>query len=634
MKKLLTTILLLVFLTGCSTGISGVEESVGSIDIFNPVTIEGWKHGLMTSPEFDGADMPASALVQADNVEFDVKNSIAPRRGTLILGNSSASTTPVQSLHASKALDGREVLIRTASTKIEWYNKDGDNWEVLDNGYTTGLEFSFVDGMISTDSAVYTYFSNGVNQLNRFRVGFGSILSNSSTAITLNPVTGFDSADDLGFSTTTNVTINGTEYSWTTINGWEMSGFTGLPTFTVNEGIIHAPGSVGVFNFPTGVIAPVAMVIKDQRLYAAYKNSVHCSKIDDFTNFTFTTPRVAGEGEIVIFPEGGKQIDALAVRPDYVAVFKKDYIGSLAFKDFGDGLSDLPVLNTVDMEPNIGASSQKAVDNKSNAVVYSNRRLGISELTRVSQATTDSVSEITLRIKPTIEDYDFSDSAIIYFDNKVLNATRDNEDFNNAIVVYDTTYNRLTEFTGINASVFEVYNDKLYYGDSITQNVYQMFYSEYTDNTLPYISESKTKWFNFDSPANWKEIGQIFVSGWITANTDIDLTVYLDESGKLTSATYTIEGDGDYVSVDSGSSFASNPFGLTNFSNVEGSSDNLKHFAGFINTDDLFKYKFRNIQAGFKTSGTDQNFRIDKLIFYANVLPREYGQDEILINSN
>ena len=479
--------------------------------------------------------------------------------------------------------------------------------------------------MTSSETANYTYYANGVEDVGRFRIAFGSLSTTTGATTTLNSVTGFDSADDIGFNTTGTVTINGTNYSYTGISGWNLTGMSSVPTsLSANEGIISATSTAGFTDDPDSA---TAIVIKDQRMYAAYQNSVFCSKIDDFQDFSFTSPRVASEGEVVIFPEGGEKITGLAIRPDYVAVFKKDYIGSLKFKDFGADLSDIPVVNTVNKEVNIGAVNQKSIVNKNFFVMYSNNDIGMTQLSRLANKSFDESINLAERIRPSIEDYTLAGSAVGIIENKILHSTRDDSDFNNVVIVYDSLYDRFTKFTGWNADSFTVYNDNLYYGDSVNQNVYKAFHNEYNDTDLPYVTEAKTKWFNFGLPDLFKEIAYVYVEGWINKASEIDFTVYLDEGGTFTSKTQTIDGEGDYVTPLPVKGFGINAFGLTNFTNVSGDSDNLSHFAGYINLDDLLDNKFRNVQIGFKSSGVGQNYRISKIILYVNPLEKTWCQD-------
>ena len=123
-------------------GVSG--NNLGATgDIFTPYKIEGFENGWITQPEFDGKDMSDNSLVVAENIDLGIRNSIAPRQGTIILGTESTSIEPIKSLHVATNFQGRELFIRTHGTVMEWWNPDAEVWETLDTGYTSGLVFSY-----------------------------------------------------------------------------------------------------------------------------------------------------------------------------------------------------------------------------------------------------------------------------------------------------------------------------------------------------------------------------------------------------------------------------------------------------------------------------------------------------------
>jgi len=398
-----------------------------------------------------------------------------------------------------------------------------------------------------------------------------------------------------------------------------------LPALTENEGVISAVETAGFTSAPP---TAVAIVIKDQRLYAAYKNAVYTTHVDDLQNFSYSAPRLATEGEIAFFPDGGQKINGLGIRPDYVAVMKDDYIGALEFKDLGGDANDTPTISTVAKGYNIGASSQKAISNLGFEIIYSNNDIGLTDLTRKENTDFDQTVGITEQIRPTLEDYVFTDSALVINKNLILNSTRSKgSTFNDKIIMYDSLSKRLTQLNGWNAKSFTVYQGDIYYGDALTQTVYKLFTENYDDDGLPYTTNWKTKWFNFGEPARWKELGWVYVEGFINGATTIKFKINLDDGGSLTTKQVSIIGSGDYVAKSTTNlSNGFNPFGLLNFSNIAGSSDNLLHFSGYINTRDLTGYKFRNIQFDGETSGTGQNYRFTKIIPYLNVLDEAYSR--------
>jgi len=604
---------------------SGDSPIIGASDKFVPVKYEGWGKGWFTSPEYDGADMPDNSLVEATNIDFNVKNSIAPRLGSIILGTESTDLYSVQSLYTAHTWDGRELLLRTSSTTIEWWNTVDSNWDVLDSGYTANQVFNFTEGTTSSEDWNYVYFANGIDSLYRFRTAFGTVASNTTTTITLNAVSSFDSADDIGFASTGGtLTVAGNDYIYTGLMGWQLTGLSGVPTLTANDGVIEAATSTGFTDAPTSASD---LVIKDQRLYASYQNSVYASKIDSFMDFSYSAPRVASEGELVIFPEGGSKITGLAARQLYVAVFKQNYIGSLEFRDFGASLSDIPVISTITYATNNGVTDSRAITQKDYSVMFVNSDIGLTELTQLENKNYDQSVSLSERLRLTFEDYDFNKSAIVSFNNKTLISARSDTSisFNNVVIQYDYLYDRFTLFSGWNVSSWAIFDNKLYYGDSLTQNVYQAFYTNYSDNDLPITTSVKTKWYNFGEAARLKEIGSVFVEGFITQNTSLIFKINFDEGGALATKSVTIVGTGDYVASLPAAGFGINPFGLSDFGTTS-DEDALRHFSGYINLQGVYDKKFRNIQFEISTSGVGQNYRISKIYPYVSLLEESYNR--------
>ena len=639
-SKIAILIVLAVFIALCmllvvkplKSGVLGFRDDFnsvlkGSTDDFQPIQLEGWNSALITRPEYDGKDMPDDALVEAINIDLDIKNSLAPRKGSIILGTATTSQNAIKSMNTVNSLYGRELLLRTWGDVIEWWNETADEWEELDDGYTSNQVFTFADLATSTDTEIYSYFSNGKEAIRRFRAGFGtSISQSSSTSITLQADGTYDTAFELGFDNNGKVTVNGIDYTYTDLNGLILQGMSGVPNLSVDKGVIQAVQTTGFTSAPT---AAVALIFKDQRIYAAYKSNVYCSRIDKPMDFSFSAPRVGGEGEIINFPLGG-DINALADKGDYVAVFKDDFIGSLEFKDYTSDLFDVATIKTVSSGVDVGAVNQKSILQKNNQVLYISNDIGLNSLTTAESADLDFIKSINEKIRPTAELYDFSDATIENLKNKIVLSFRDsvNTTFNNQIILYDILYDRLTEFKNLNASSFAVYNNKLYYGDSLTKNVYQIFYNAYSDNGTAYSTKAKTKWYNFGMPNTWKEIGYLFVEGWITSNTTLKLKINFDEGGTLTSKEVSILGTGSYVTSDAPSgSFGLDPFGIRAFSPVsKNKSDTLKHFAGWVGLSDVDK-KFRNIQFEISTTGKDSNYRLMRIVPYIKELDDSYYRD-------
>ncbi len=596
----------------------------GTADEYQSVGLEGWGSLWNTKEEYDGAKMPNDALVEAVNIDLDIKDSIAPRQGSVVLGTATTVQSAVKSLFTASNEDGRELLVRTQSTFVEWWNSVATDWDVVATSSESGAVHTFAQGQAGGEPVTYVYYADGTNSIRRFAVGFGTVASNTTTAITLNSVTGHTTAATQGFDTIGGtVTVDGKDYRYTDLNGLILQGMAGLPIFGASEGVIMADSADGFTGYVPSTT--VSLLAKDQRLLAVNGSIVYASQIDNFRNFSFSAPRVGTEAEMINYPSSN--LTALVDRGDYIAVFSKNGVYSLKFTDYDSTLFDVPEPNTIITGIDVGAINQKGVTQRDFSVIYTTDDIGLTELGSVTAGTSDQPTYVSERIRPTAEGWSFSDTAAATFQNRAVSAYRSNTTVtaNDRVLLYDFRSNRLSEIRGWNASSWAVYNNKLYFGDSLTKNVRQAFVDSYDDDGNPYITNAKTKWYNFGAPSQWKEMGWVYVEGFITSNTDVKFRINLDEGGSLTQKEVVIHGTGDYVAANPPSgTFGPNPFGLRSFSYVSNSGNNLRHFAVWISTNDLLRKKFRNVQFETYTSGTGQNYRISRIVPYLKVLDPQY----------
>jgi len=168
---------------------------------------------------------------------------------------------------------------------LEWYNKRANSWETLKGSYTTGKIMVYADYNTATQDGVY--FCNGTDKYTFWTKAIGTVASNTATVITLNET----SATTQGFSSGT-VIINGTEYAYTGVSGATLTGLSGLPTFTVNEGVaqvIDETADVSDRRFDI-------MWVADGRIWGAKTTSCRLmySAVGDGTSWTAgTTPNSA-----------------------------------------------------------------------------------------------------------------------------------------------------------------------------------------------------------------------------------------------------------------------------------------------------------------------------------------------------
>lgn len=607
------------------------------LDSFLPILLQKWK-GWRTEEEYD--KLEPSDLVLAQNIDFDGKTALRPRKGSQVLGAVSTAQTPFYFLFTPTTSSGDSVMFGFRDTAIEWYNRERETWETLKSNLVSGNKFAQMDR--ANDD--YLYLNDGAGMA-RIRLGWGFVDSNTAIAITLQSRTAsdgstLDTAAKQGFlSGGGTVVVNGTEYAYTGISGLQLTGLSGLPAFTQDFGVMHKYDTTGFTLQSSQPSTGNIVYFKNSRIYVAQGGSVYLSKLENYTSFAFSAPRVAGEGEIVQI--ANEKINALIDRGGYTLVSCKNFNGSIEIQDFSENLSDIPVINQVQglgPGPEVGAVNAKGTATNKNRAILTSSDIGMVDVARAEANESDQLLALAERVRPDLENYDFTDPAAAIFRRRAYNSARSSSSVshNDRIVVYDTKDDWLAEWVGLNATSFTVWENKLYFADSLTKNVRQMnVEGRYDDDDNPYLVHAKTIWFSqkmdeetgelVDDPMRLGEMKHFYIEGWISSADILTIILNFNEGGRLGTKEYTIEGDDSYVKFASNkAAFARNPFGIRGFANV-GQPSNIpdRHFRRWIPTNLFRQYKFNNFQIEVKCGNEGQNWAITRMGVFIRALPYE-----------
>lgn len=127
----------------------------------NIIDIDFGKWGFRS--EEDTTAAPVGALRVMRNAQITVRGGLAPRPGTILLGDSNSSTKPIRGFYNfRKSIGSDEILIKTYDDEIEYLSMDyeREGWTRLKSGFTVGQEFGFVTSLVNTDNQDYVVFCN------------------------------------------------------------------------------------------------------------------------------------------------------------------------------------------------------------------------------------------------------------------------------------------------------------------------------------------------------------------------------------------------------------------------------------------------------------------------------------------
>lgn len=211
--------------------------------------------GLQTKA--DRSKVDDGAATGGENTEVNDNERISNRKlgyEVFPTGSINLGADAITSLHTFRKRDGSNVMMRSHSTVLQYFNNDTETWCDLKTGYTSGQVFGYGDYNINTDLHSYVYFGNAVENFSRWDGGYGKVASRTSNTITK---TG-DTFSDAGFAGT-RFTITGATTQFNIVN---VSGSTyryiwnGVGTFSPTPSLSAVPNGTKAFiygdNFSIG----------------------------------------------------------------------------------------------------------------------------------------------------------------------------------------------------------------------------------------------------------------------------------------------------------------------------------------------------------------------------------------------
>lgn len=347
----------------------------------------------------------------------------------------------------------------------------------------------------------------------------------------------------------------------------------------------------------------------------------YVSKITTPFDFSYSVPRVAGEGDFQPTPYGGGDILDCATQEDFFYIFKRDYIESVQYsQDSSDAIQRVPL--------KAGVGSIGKVINGQDDIYFITQDKQFTSIGRAKlQDLKPHTDNIGIGIKRLLDTYDFSDVDGIQYKNRILICCKSSSTraTNDIAIVYNLTSGAFEGIWDIPAHGFAIWqNDRLFYGESATANVYEMFVgnSDVTDTDRFAIdSEYATHFFdvtykrrNFfkNRVGEAQQCHGYYFEGYIKGNSTITFSAWKDFS---TNAFLQFDFSGsetafEDASVDNaflgGAPIALNPMGA--IGPVQ--QDGRRHFSFRV----FFPYQYGSyFSVGFKSSDTDIDYEISHI---------------------
>lgn len=318
--------------------------------------------GYRSAPDPTNED-PHYLIAGSQNVLIDRQLKVHSRQGYSRLGAANSATTPIRKGLTWNSSTGLELPIRQYDDELEVYlgtvdGYDVDAWTRIINGLSTTEIFRGDLWWDATENLDLLLGVMGDDNIYEWNGAVAVVDSITGTTITKKGTATFAQNR---FYTTRNKTLicarTGTEYTYT--GGESTTTLTGIADTT---GLVA--GDVLVQKMITTADKPAAnrtndtiLVFENQLVLGSFDdNEVYISQNDDYDDFSHSSPRIAGEGELLTLdgPSGGFGI----LSDNLIAFAGKSSIFKTKYTEITVGTTLTEILAVKKMKSGINQSSQ------------------------------------------------------------------------------------------------------------------------------------------------------------------------------------------------------------------------------------------------------------------------------------
>lgn len=562
--------------------------------------------------KIDPQKIPTGANPAGQNTTVENGDRVSVRQyGYEVVGTGVDTADPITSLHTFRKRNGDNILMRSRGTYLEYFDETAQEWSSLRDNGVDGARYGYADYNINTDLRSYVYFGNATDDFARWT----GATTQLSSALSIGDPT-ISVTDAFDFFATGTVRLCDTDLVYTSKTDTTI-------TLASNSTIDCASGkpiAQAIEEFPSNPKGNL-YINANNRIFIAGVTStpqaVYFSKYGDAETYltTLVSDSTADAAGIFNLGEGGGGVIGFALDEGSIYIFKKSIIYKATLSD---SLYTLEPLKPFDgKSQTVGAVDEDLIFTGGNGVYFVSAEGEVMNLTRVDNVDYPQIIPISDIIKPTTDNIVFDNGAGISFKDRAFFSARSGEDIttNDTILVWNDRVGVWdSPLIGWSASAFTIYDngegEELYFGDATTANVYKVIRDDYLDNGFPFTASWSSKLFTFNDagiPESYmSEMNNVYVEGYISENTTLNITLNLDEGGVTQSFTTQISGtDSEYIfDATPVNVFGRHPFGYLPFGTSDGV--NKKKFRVYLNKD-FRAYPFYTAQLEF-VSETENSY--------------------------
>ncbi len=517
---------------------------------------------------FDKSNSPENILVSGSkNVLIDGRQGkVRSRKGYTLYGAGNSALTPVRNGWTWNNSTGKELPLRHYDDELEVYlgTIDGtavNAWTRITNGWNTTETMRSATWWDATENIDLFLFIIGDANIYEWN-GAIAIVDTVPSGTTVKK-TGTTTFAQNRFYTTRNKTFycarTGTEYTYT--GGESTTTLTGIADTTgLQAGDILIQKVITQSNKPAASHTnDTLFVFENQVVIGSFDdNEVWISKNNDYTTYTYSSPRVSGEGALLTLdaPSGGfgvagKYLMAFSGRNSvYKAVYQEITVGTT--------LAETLTVEKVQLGTDQGSQSPDCIVPIGDSLAYLSYEPAFRVIENPDNLGGANPSTLSNPIKPDFDAEDFTNAKAIWFRNDIFIATPVNSRVYILEFIEDADgktkrFWQPPQILPIRA--FSVIGGILYGHSSVTAETFKLFdgYSDINSggDKIPFEAIAAYAYRNFGKRALLKWFDEFLVEGEISpASKNVSLTLNYDYGGFTQSITKTIDGTNEDILLE------------------------------------------------------------------------------------
>lgn len=542
----------------------------------------------------------------SQNVISTDGDTIAQRKGYTLDGAANTATTPIESSFEWQTRRGVEIPLRSYDDELEFRtNVTGTvTWQKLADTFTS-VAFNFDTVWDTTEGQDLLLFVNGTSSIFDWSGGITTFASATSNTITKQGTTSWAEEGFIA-NGTRRVIIEGTAYAYTGGEGTTtLTGVTPDPTgagHTVGA-IVHQQMRTNANEPSSSFNADLIKVLNNQVWAGATDNrTVFVSQVNSITDYTFSSPRVPGEGALLTL-DGTSTALEVQDKSMFISAGKDQWYQSQFTLSDDITKEDLSIirLKTTSQE---AAISQGGVTKIKNFITIINNESTFDTLGRIENIDTDQSKPLSDPVKLLFDRLDFTNVHTRFHRNNAYIAVP-NEGL---VLIFNLEKGFWEAPQVLPIRRLAVIGGELYGHSNAVPETYKLFDGQ-NDNNIPINTIAKFNYHNFGSRVNLKNFDEFYSEGLISSNTKLTLKLNYDFEGFTTIKEFTINGSDDdilfQVVTDTSlgkSSLGKQPLGS--------STDDLSDLPKFRQINTMVKADFFEIQTVYESNEIDTDWEI------------------------